>query len=142
MNLSLNYLKNSKRINKTYYEKIKHFYTSSPKIKNFSQIHKFKSQNSIQSFSHIGFINKNHFTLSNFINFKTINFCTLDKLEINKLTLDKISDSKTSDFIVEKQNEKKEFNKEDYIIEYTPQVKWEDEVLKSEIPVVVDCYAM
>ena len=38
--------------------------------------------------------------------------------------------------------EDKPFIKEDHIIEFNPQVKWEDEVLKSEIPVVVDCYAL
>ena len=83
----------------------------------------------------IFFKNNNKLTLLN----NKFSFCTLERLNIDKITISK-SDDKPFELNLEKKVEK-EFNKEDYIVEYTPEIKWEDAVLKCEIPVVVDCYA-
>jgi hypothetical protein len=77
---------------------------------------------------------------SNFLRINKLSFCTLDRLNVDKISLTKL-DEKDKPFDLKKKEEKP-FNKEDYIIEFNPLVKWEEEVLKSEIPVVVDCYAM
>jgi hypothetical protein len=71
---------------------------------------------------------------------KKFSLCTLERLNVDKISMTKLNE-KDKPFDVEIK-EDKPFIKEDHIIEFNPQVKWEDEVLKSEIPVVVDCYAL
>ena len=66
-------------------------------------------------------------------------FCSVDRLDVDKLALSKL-DEKPLELKLE--NKEKEFSIEDFIVEFNPQVNWEETVLKSEIPVVVDCYAL
>jgi hypothetical protein len=65
-------------------------------------------------------------------------FCTLNKLDVDILALDKLDDKPIN---INKLEDVTDFNKEDNIIEFGPETKWEETVLSSEIPVVVDCYA-
>lgn len=83
------------------------------------------------SFRKFNFTNRSFFFLNKF------QFCSLDRLNIDKI---KLSNKEEKQF--ELKEEKKVFNKEEHIIEYNSTVNWEEEVLKSEIPVVVDCYAV
>jgi hypothetical protein len=63
---------------------------------------------------------------------------TLNKLDVDILALDKLDDKPIN---INKLEDVTDFNKEDNIIEFGPETKWEETVLSSEIPVVVDCYA-
>jgi len=86
------------------------------------------------------FINKTGFLISassHNLNRKT--FCTINKLDVDKLSLDKLDNQPININRIEEEN--KNFNREDYIIEFGPEIKWEETVLNSDIPVVVDCYA-
>ncbi len=105
----------------------------------------FKNEILFTKFSMFSKMSRNNISIlfqindkSRFLNNK-FSFCTLERLNIDKITINK-SDNKPFELNLGKKEEK-EFNKEDYIVEYTPEIKWEDEVLKCEIPVVVDCYA-
>ena len=84
------------------------------------------------SFRKFNFFN----TGKNFFFFNKSKFCSLDRLNVDKI---KLSNKEEKQF---EMKEEKIFNKEKHIIEYNPTVNWEEEVLKSEIPVVVDCYAV
>ena len=66
-------------------------------------------------------------------------FCNITRLNVDKLTLEGKKSENTENII--SNEEKKPFNKEDYILEYDADLDWEKEVLKSPIPVIVDCYA-
>lgn len=68
-------------------------------------------------------------------------FCNLARLNLEKLKLDDINASSQlgEDDILK---EEKPFVKEENILEYGPGTDWEKEVLQSEVPVVVDCYAV
>ncbi len=67
-------------------------------------------------------------------------FCTLSKLNVDKLNLEKLEfDDKSINL---QKEDKKEYNKDDYILEFSPALNWEETVLKSEIPVIVDFYAV
>jgi hypothetical protein len=82
-------------------------------------------------------------TLNNYarlLNYSSCNksFCNLYKLDIEKLSLDKLDDNPIN---INKLQDTTNFNKEDHIIEFGPEIKWEETVLNSDIPVVVDCYA-
>jgi hypothetical protein len=69
-------------------------------------------------------------------------FCNITRLNIDKLSLDKIENSNPDKLIAKNTPEtEKPFNKDEYITEFGPATKWEDEVIKSELQVVVDCYA-
>jgi hypothetical protein len=72
----------------------------------------------------------------NFFFLKNYKFCSLERLNVDKI---KLSNKEEKQYEIK---EEKVFNKEEHIIEYNPTVNWEEEVLKSEIPVVVDCYAV
>jgi heme oxygenase len=62
-------------------------------------------------------------------------FCNIHRLNVDKLKIDKDMGVKTIDELTEK------FDINKSIIEFGPEVSWENTVLKSEIPVVVDVYA-
>jgi hypothetical protein len=62
-------------------------------------------------------------------------FCNIHRLNVDKLKIDVEKPS------LEKPKESEQFIIDDNIIEYGPGVIWEETVLKSEIPVVVDVYA-
>jgi hypothetical protein len=73
---------------------------------------------------------------TSFNTFKRSFFCNIYRLNVDKLNIGK--EKETSNF--EKQEQPK-FNIDDNIIEYKAGVSWEEVVIKSEIPVVVDVYA-
>jgi hypothetical protein len=86
------------------------------------------------------FIKKTGFLISaSSCNLNRKTFCTINKLDIDKLSLDKLDNQP---IIINKiDEENKNFIREDHIIEFGPEIKWEETVLNSDIPVVVDCYA-
>jgi hypothetical protein len=69
-----------------------------------------------------------------FLNFNRSFFCNILRLDIEKLKFEK-------DIVSFDKTEAVQFNIDENIIEYKPGVNWEETVLKSEIPVVVDVYA-
>jgi heme oxygenase len=79
-------------------------------------------------------------TISKFSIFKSLtllkSFCNIHRLNMDKLNIDKVTDSK-----VFEQNNQKPFDINKSVIEFNPEVSWEQTVLKSELPVVVDVYA-
>jgi hypothetical protein len=107
--------------------------------KNFVQFSKFSPRSKIfLTYNRLFNINKPSLTIfnSNRKNFSDY----LLKLNVDKLSLSKLDDKPIS--ISTADNEEKDFDKDKYIIEYGPEIKWEEDVLKSELPVVVDCYAV
>jgi hypothetical protein len=100
------------------------------------------------------FPNKNSFLKSTAINnqmqkFSLFNFCNLarinfDKLEVNK-DKENYNDIENQLIKDEEDLKKKEatkaFSLDDNIIEFSPDLNWEEVVMKSQIPVLVDCYA-
>ena len=78
-------------------------------------------------------------------------FCNLLRINFDKLNIGKENQEKTStdkNFqIIKDENDLKEketqanFEIEENILEFNNTTNWEEDVLKSEIPVVVDCYA-
>jgi hypothetical protein len=85
-------------------------------------------------------LNSSH---SNPLIFKNkFSFCSLERLNVDKISMNKLNDKDKPIELNLDKKEEKPFSKEDYIVEYTQEVKWEDVVLNSEIPVVVDCYAV
>jgi hypothetical protein len=86
---------------------------------------------------HNNYKSNNIHSINKFIYLKNGKFCTLSKLEVEKLKLEKLEEGKKMNL----KTIEKEFIKEDNIIEFSPAVSWEETVLKSEIPVIVDIYA-
>jgi hypothetical protein len=62
-------------------------------------------------------------------------FCNIHRLNVDKLKIDKDTTSSIDNLT------KTHFDINKSIVEYGPEVSWENTVLKSEIPVVVDVYA-
>lgn len=89
----------------------------------------------------INFFKSINFT-KNFYSFPiSRTFCSLNRLNMDKLKLEKLDEKDIQLALLKKKEESPKFNKEDHIVEFGPGFKWEEVVLKSEIPVVVDCYA-
>ena len=65
------------------------------------------------------------------------NFCDLNRLHIQKYLETKPAEKE----IKLEKSASQPFNKEDFVIEFSSELDWETSVMKSEIPVVVDCYA-
>lgn len=87
----------------------------------------------------------NSFTKFTIARTKLSSFCTLTRLNFDKIKIEgggAINNSSSIQYIMSTNDEEKEFKKEDHIIEFTPEVNWQETVLNSEIPVVVDCYAV
>jgi hypothetical protein len=96
-------------------------------------------------FNRSGFSNRMFSTQKSFkmiFNHKYISkpFCNLARLNFDKILLDKLDMEKSSSDILLNQQQK-EFKKEEHIFEFGPEINWEKDVLQSEIPVVIDCYA-
>jgi len=88
------------------------------------------------------------FNLSNIQKYK---FCNLARLNFDKLYVNKPVNSnnnenpefkliKDEEDLKKKEGEKS-FILEDNIIEFGPNLNWDEVVMKSDIPVLVDCYA-
>lgn len=74
------------------------------------------------------------FNKFSFVYFPKYRFTDLNRLDFDKLGLgNKASTSQPSD--------KKAFDKDSMIVNFQENSSWENEVLKSDLPVVVDCYA-
>jgi len=72
-----------------------------------------------------------------YTNFSKKGFCSIAKLDIDKISLEKLDDKPIN---INNLAEVKNFSPEENIIEFGTETKWEETVLNSEIPVVVDCY--
>lgn len=90
-------------------------------------------------------ISKNLITMQRklFCNFTRLNF---DKLSVNKPLETKNSDNQDFKLIKDEEDLKqreaeKAFIIEENIIEFSHSLNWDEVVMKSEIPVLVDCYA-
>ena len=90
-------------------------------------IHNIKSNSRFLNL--LQFNNKNT-TVRNF------NFCSL-----NRLNVDKLLESRALEKELNEVKNPSTFLKENFVLEFTNELDWENSVLKSEIPVVVDCYA-
>ncbi len=64
------------------------------------------------------------------------NFCDLNRINISKFL-----ESKPVEKEVKSEKLQQSYDKESFVIEFTNEIDWETSVIKSEIPVVVDCYA-
>ena len=74
------------------------------------------------------------------------NFTTLKNLDIDRLLQNKGSNKQpalSQDELFSANNKKNpEFKKESNILEFTNSLSWEDVVVNSTVPIVVDCYAL
>ena len=78
-------------------------------------------------------------------------FCNLARLNFEKMSINKPKNTKNSEdqeFKLIKDEEdlklreaEKAFVVEENIVEFSPSLNWDEVVMKSEIPVLVDCYA-
>lgn len=113
------------------------FKLTSPNLYKYSFQHKkFHALSHIFPFHTLNTMNLTKHSVYNSSRKKS--FCNLNKLDIDKLALDKLDDKPIN---INTINDISNFNKEDNIIEFGPETKWEETVLNSDIPVVVDCYA-
>jgi hypothetical protein len=111
------------------------------KIFSNSQLLKFVTlrriyTNNLSKFS-TNILNKTKYQSSMYTNFNKKRFCSIAKLDIEKISLDKLDDKPIN---INNLEEIKNFSPEENIIEFGTETKWEETVLNSDIPVVVDCY--
>ena len=64
------------------------------------------------------------------------NFC-----DLNRLNIDKFLENKPLEKVLNIEKNTTPFIQEHYVTEFSNEIDWENSVLKSHVPVVVDCYA-
>lgn len=96
----------------------------------------------IKNLQKTNFVTKYFTRINSLVKLNKLFFCNITRLNVDKLNLDKLDNKSLNDINIIDNNDKVDkFDKDNFIIEYGPETKWEEDILKCEIPVVVDCYA-